>query len=368
MKISQIKKIKIFTVAIFLILLILGIFTWACYFKNINKSTDITKNNQQTHTKKSFIDDIDSRISVFETEWYESILKKKYLCMVDSIFTYITTGEISSKEVFKGEGNWLFYKTKTDGDPVADFTGENSFSEKQKNNIIKKVKKIQKDLQKQGIKFMLYIPANKERIYYEKIPKEYNHVNKSRTDLLVEEMKKNDINVVESKESLIKEKNINQIFYKYDSHWNKLGAYIGVYEALKKWDINMKPYNNRFLDDTTTKAKFDLVDMAGLNIFFNKDYNPVLIDNKSDYNGSCSNPGMFHYTNKKAVINKSVLLIGDSFRESMLPALGYEFQELYTIHRNDFKFSDLKFKPDYIMLQYVERYTGELEAVDNMFK
>ena len=69
-----------------------------------------------------------------------------------------------------------------------------------------------------------------------------------------------------------------------------------------------------------------------------------------------------HYTNEKALLAKKIFLIGDSFRTAMIPALSEVFQEVYVIHRSDYTPEMLEtVSPDYVVVEYVERYVGQMK-------
>lgn len=69
--------------------------------------------------------------------------------------------------------------------------------------------------------------------------------------------------------------------------------------------------------------------------------------------------GMSHFKNDNAMICGVVFLIGDSFRTSMVPLLGETFSDVYVVHRNSYEpemFNEVS--PDYLILEYVERYSS----------
>ena len=113
--------------------------------------------------------------------WW-SVYANYYLSRFDALTTYYGVGEISSSQVLAGSDNWLFYKTKSDGNPIADFEGTNSFTKQETDHIASLALSAQEEAQKRGMKFAILVAPNKESIYWENMPKNYRHAEISRTD------------------------------------------------------------------------------------------------------------------------------------------------------------------------------------------
>ncbi len=88
---------------------------------------------------------------------------------------------------------------------------------------------------------------------------------KSGTDIFVEYIKNNtDIKVVYPKEELLKYKGKYQLYYKYDTHWNSLGAYIGYTELTRILNIDNKSIESFKILEFDSSS----VDRT-LNVFYN---------------------------------------------------------------------------------------------------
>ena len=77
---------------------------------------------------------------------------------------------------------------------------------------------------------------------------------------------------------------------------------------------------------------------------------------------------MSYFKNENALISKKIFLVGDSFRTSMIPVLRKIFAEVYVVHRDCYtaKMID-EIKPEYLMVEYVERYSSELKKLKILF-
>ena len=85
----------------------------------------------------------------------------------------------------------------------------------------------------------------KENVYAEYVPDTYTHNEPSRADCLVDYLKTNGINILTSKEELLLNHSDYQLYYSYDTHWNQLGAYIGVKNVLQSWGMKMPALRER---------------------------------------------------------------------------------------------------------------------------
>lgn len=311
--------------------------------------------------------------------WDRSIYRKAELSRIDAVFTYLTTGEIASSQVICGNNGWMFYKSPNDGNSMADYEGTNRYTEKELNNMLEITLATQREAEERGIHFEILVPPNKENVYPEYMPKQYNHAPVSSTDILVECLRDGGVRICSPKTELIDYSNRAQIYYSFDSHWNQLGGYIGVRTALKEWGIDYPDLSERRIDTSLLKdcyhdsAVDDLARMAGLLSFFDneKEYieEGTLLPDWVKYGEEQNNGNLSVFLNKEAEIDNTVLLIGDSFRTALIPALREIFSRVYVIHRSSFRGEMLNtIQPDYLLMEYVERYSSEIGGIDFLFQ
>lgn len=318
---------------------------------------------------------IDGAVNHVNRLWERSIYKKAKWSRIDSVYTYCATGEIASVQVICGSDGWLFYKSGNGGDTVADYEGKNYYSEEELKRFLQPVFKTQEMLEKREIQFALMVSPNKESIYSDYMPKQYHHEPVSRTDLLLKYLEDNDIHAVSPKESLLDSKSEYQLYYPNDSHWNQLGAYIGVKDILSLWNIELPELSERTVISFELKGNYhegandDLARMAGLIAF---------VDHEMEYQvegtiqpdweafGAEQTQGVLsHFINDTADIQKTLFLIGDSFRFSMVPVLSKVFRDVYVIHRDSYMPEMLDtVQPDFLISEYVERFSEEIANAD----
>lgn len=324
------------------------------------------------------INDLDQYVKNIDSMWFSSMFKKQYLSRIDSIYTYYATGEIASSQVIKGEENWLFYKSINDGDTIGDFEGTNRYTNTEMASMLATALWTQKELEARGIKFAIIVAPNKENIYWEYMPDTYTHRSISSTDILIDFLDENGVNIINPKEELSDKHLEFQLYYLYDTHWNQLGAYIGVKNVLESWNINIPALEERTISSVSLSDNYnccgedDLAQMIGLREkVFNDDLeyeiNGLGFMNWNRYLVEQDNNEVSSYLNPKAQMQVSILLVGDSFRSAMIPALRETFSEVYVTHRSYYTAELLEeINPEYLIVEYVERYSKQINNIDSI--
>lgn len=320
----------------------------------------------------SLIQQFDEVVTQLDDVWYEEIYWKKYLNAIHSVFVYRTLQEIPGNQVVAGKDNWLFYVEKIENDTLADYEGINRYKEEEMEEFLRVIFENQRQMEERGIQFVTLVAPNKENVYPEYMPDYYIHNPVSNTDVLVEYLKENGVSVVSAKEDMRKLSGQYQLYYPYDSHWNQLGAYVAAGSALRQFGISAEALENREIIAYPLKGNYhegawsDLANMSGLNYILDDEMEfevagcPKIDWNQ--YNINHYSHQISHYSNESAPVEGKVFLIGDSFRTAMVPAMCETYKEVYVIHRNDYIPAMLEeIQPDYVILEYVERYVNQMK-------
>ncbi len=317
----------------------------------------------------------------FEDTWKTYFFRSGLWSNCDSIWTYYLTGQLQSEEVVLGSNGWLFFKAVNDSDTIADFEGTNSYSSEDYTKCEEGLEKLERYCDQNGIRYAVVFAPNKENVYPEFMPRKYRHVPVSRTDKLASEMQKRGYNVVNPKETLMDSKDpLMQDYYSYDTHWNQIGAYRGVRMCLDSMDISTVPLENLETDKFDLKnfgyhtgAMDDLAQMVGMReLSFNKDNEYIIKDfpeiDWENYERGSELGEVVSFRNDKAERDAKLLLVGDSFRNAMIPSLLYYFSDVYVLHQGTFDIQDIEaIEPDYLIIEYVERYSERVFELDNIF-
>jgi hypothetical protein len=260
--------------------------------------------------------------------------------------------------VVEGEDGWYFYCLKNS---LRNFQNLDVFTEQEMRDALQRLKKIDTWCKMHGIKFYYFIAPDKNKVYGEylkAIPKTYPD-SRSRAALWVDYVKKNsDIKILYPLEELKKERNNALLYYKLDTHWNFMGAYLGYGELMN-----------------VIKKDFpDLPEFKAVSYLEQKEYNGdlyMLAPNivKKDHS-------IYQYPNLPSQFFKDtslqipyrlvnpfgkykVFFMRDSFCNGMLPFFHYSFQDIYASWQFAMKNEDLtrliSEKTDIVILEHVER-------------
>lgn len=317
------------------------------------------------------LDDLTGRIDNF---WYVNVCRNNEWIGMDSAVTYMVTGEISSSQVLLGKEGWLFYKSVFDNDPIGDYDGTKQFSQNELEMMGQGALRVQNAMEERGIRFTVLLCPNKENVYAAYMPENYLHAEKSRTDLLAAYLEKEGVSVVNLKEDMVRQSADYPLYYSYDTHWNQLGGYVGTENLLRSWGITIPPLNERKIlslglwDCANRECNDDLAGLAQLRFAFDDEQEHVVEGTFPVNWNNIESEEYLCFENPDAVCEDKVLLVGDSFRRAMLPSLCEEFREVYVVHRKYYKTGMLdEIRPDYVIAEYVERYSGEMQEMESLF-
>jgi hypothetical protein len=327
-----------------------------------------------------YIQMLDGYIDKADSTWYNAMYKKANLSRVDIYYTYSLTKEIVSSQVVKGNGSWLFYKSATDGNPIGDYEGTNRYSSSKMNNILNQALATQEELKSRNIKLAIMVAPNKENIYSEYMPDIYTQADISSTDILIDYLAENGVNIVSPKQELLANHDEFQLYYSYDTHWNQLGAYIGVKNVLESWNISKPTLAERSISSYNLAGNYhacgedDLAKMVGMRESLFNDEIEYEVENTGvmnwkEFEDELNNNDVQYFYNPNAQINAKLLLVGDSFRTSMIPSLRETFSDVYVVDRSSYSTKFLnEIEPEYMIAEYVERYSSYIEKISSLVK
>lgn len=251
---------------------------------------------------------------------------------------------IESKTVLLGKDGWLFYKAADDGDSMSDYKGTNHYSTDKMKEIQKKLEDDARVIKSKGSKLVLFMVPNKESVYSEYMPDNVKRKSqKTRMDLFADYLQKNSkLNVVYPKEEIMAAKAMYQTYYKTDTHWNQIGAFISIMALKEKVDHNYDSLESVQFKAQKNDYAGDLAKLCKMTDTFNDDIKYAL-DKKS--------------VNKDIKSKKRVLLVGDSFSELMTDELDMYFKDVKRIDIWSYHLSEVEdYKPDIVVWECVERY------------
>lgn len=266
----------------------------------------------------------------------------------------------SSQNVIIGKNGWFFF---TGESTLSDYTKTTIYSDDDKQKKYDLLIETQNKLKNKNIDFYIFAIPNKETVYSDKLkgvvsqnPRKYTKAE----DLLNYLQKDSQFKIIYPKDVLIEARKNYDTYYKYDTHWNDYGAYLGVLELMKFFDKNFKSTN--VVIDFELNRNGDLAKMNLTTNATNKE--PVVNDFYDDINATCENINNYSFcSSDKPLYGENILFVGDSFRLATIKYLSKLFNNSVFVHLQDYDESLLdKYNIDIVIFEFVERYswyTGE---------
>ena len=308
----------------------------------------------------------------YEEYFNDHLPYRTQMIEINSLVDFWVFQQSPVRKVIVGKDGWLFYNPEgTDGDPIADYNGMNLYSEDQLDFVAEHLVQIRDELKQQGKRFIVLIPPNKECVYGTSfLPDGYVSDNTiTRADQVVQWLRnRTDLEIIYPKTEILSA--INQypqydLYYKTDTHWNAIGAYIGACQLLKQLDIELPGLDQ--LECEAMGYSGDLASMMGLSKYlqYDKQYCLAGYTAENTIKGEQLEEGNSNqtlYTNSCA-IDQSVFVVRDSFSEAIMPILASQFQSCFFVHRASYTPDLLKQYPsDVVVLEVVERYLDYLSG------
>lgn len=316
-------------------------------FKKDEKVSDVVKGHE-LETKKD-----KSGVKGAVDSFTSNLTGKKEGAKAASEVTKKTSGNIyiESTQVLLGKEDWLFYKSTEDGDPISDYQGINHYDEATMQAVADKLTNERNQFANYGIDFYILSIPNKSSVYPEYMPDTIERKDTtSRTDLLMKYLEENtDLNVVDAKPILEKAKKKKQVYYKSDTHFNQIGAFVTVQALKDKIDGKTDSLKDVKFDKVMNNYSGDLACLCDMQDTFNDDI---------QYQLDAAT------VNTKIKSNKRILVIGDSFSEVMQSIMSQYFAEVKTVNIWSFEPSLLdEYKPDIVVWEHAERYTDRFNWI-----
>lgn len=314
------------------------------------------------------IDSYKTYAEEYEEYFNDSIPFRNNLVTLNTAIDYFVFNRSTSTRVTVGKDNWLFYVYTEDGDPIGCYQGTNLFSNEELEAMAQNCLEVQAYLNEQGKEFIIFVAPNKERIYYDKMPKQYGLPADTYQALQVVEYLRNntDIRVVYPYDELMqaKESLEQNIYYKTDTHWNWIGGYVGTTALMRELGIEMPGIEG---DEVTITTSGDIAgDLAGmLNLkkqlaYIDHEYTVEGYDTHNVENIEWDFVTVFVY-HAEGADPRRIYVYRDSFASYMSPYIGSQFTDTYMRYRNTYTYEDfVEQNSDIFVYETVERYIGDL--------
>lgn len=339
-------------IAIAFVLLILSVPT-ATLIKNAVSGSDSPTGEVETQLSE---DGAFVRMQNRITDFTKHMVMRKGLIRFNTELTLCMSGRsyIESTQVLLGRDNWLFYKTEVDGHPLMDYMGTNCFTEKQLEEVADNLTRIRDGIEAYGCRFVVVNCPNKEQIYSEYMPETVVRISdESRADQIAAYLQTNtDLEYIYLKDALLKAKETceKELYFKTDTHWNQVGAFIGMQAVFEQLYGDSRPEDSVSFVLAETDFSGDLASIAGVKEEF-------AIDNSYVFDKSSVDPLQHR--------DETILLIGDSFSDFFMVIAQAYYDEVYTVRTGDFTMELLEeYDPDLVVWESVERYMNVFRSTN----
>ena len=308
-------------------------------------------------------------INDYPTYFNENFGYRDTLIYIHSLIKYKFFKVSSTDDVELGKSDWLFLRNH--GFNFLDYyRNKNLFSEQELEEWKNIFQKRQDWLSTRGIDYYVVIAPNKSTIYPEYVNPKYNKVHpKSKLDQLIKYLDENsDITIIDLSERLLKYKQKNQLYFRNDTHWNSLGAYVAYTQIIDFLKIKYPNLKSLSLDNDVNiseeKYKGDLSRMLGLEDEWIEDTNIITIKNPNAI--ISHNDGSQFSTKVKNANLPKMVMFRDSFAALLQPFLSENFSHATYIFQDNFDTVFIgKEKPDIVIQQFVERKLSLPPPKDN---
>ena len=240
--------------------------------------------------------------------------------------------QIMADKTLIGRFNWLYYA----GDNVLDyFTGANIPTEEEFIHYAELVNRLKELCDARGITPVIMFMPNKEQAYPEYLPT-LDVVNTYKRTAQIRDYLNayTSVPVIYPLVELQGAELYWQVYYKYDTHWNHMGAFIGLQTLYKTLGMELtNPLSISSYEAAADRA--DLVSIGGLSpeTYFGDTETIPVYRNDITVEGLDLFADSIHTYSNSSNICKLVML-SDSYREMMEPYITKDFSECVIAHRN----------------------------------
>ncbi len=185
-------------------------------------------------------------------------------------------GPMTEHSIYIGKNDFMFFGTSID-----DYTGNSVMSGSRLNKIAKMMNDRDAWAKENDIKLYLVIAPNKSSVYPEYVPEKLTAADKTNADVIVEHLAENStVEVIDLRQPLIdaKAEYGDTLFYKYDTHWNNNGGFVGYSEIMRRINEDVPgAYTLEKSDFNIEEQETYMKDMAYYLGYYNRytDFGPV---------------------------------------------------------------------------------------------
>lgn len=285
---------------------------------------------------------------------------RKQLLHFNAVARVKWIGISSSPLTLLGKDGWLYY---LDGNSLDYYYDTGTFDDDQLAAMRVKFNRRRAELSKRGTEYIFMVAPSKDTIYPEYIPDRLKKVkDESMLDRIMSHMNRySEFRILDLRPALFEAKRNMRVFYKTDTHWNQLGAYVVYSETAREMKkrfpaVQVKPLH-RFKIETKILEMGDLTAILGFmretdepDYFLTLPGSRVKLRRFMD-----NNVRMVESENPDGEIRRAVIF-HDSFFTTVTPFLAEHFQTALFVWRDDLDMALVEREsPDIVIQEIAER-------------
>jgi len=270
-----------------------------------------------------------------------------------------------------GENGFLFYNMQDDH--IFDsYSNTNLFSQSRLDTAYKMHLNLKSKLDSLNIKYVMGYWPNKHTVYPEYLPfamKIQIQSDTSLADQVVEYFNKREILFFDLSDDMIKAKEENQLYRKFDTHWNKYGAY-DAYRSFCRHTFPVLGLTSFSLNDFeinySNSRKGDLTNLLGVDSISNYyEKKPEFVFKGNSYleidSEGLPSQTTFTTLNENCRNQTVVLVFRDSYTTAFIQFLSLHYYKVIYIWNNSPDMKTIQIaKPNIVIAVSVERYLPAL--------
>ncbi len=278
----------------------------------------------------------------------------------------ITASAAASGPVIYADDGWVLYKGE-DNNIIQDFQGTNLFSLTQLESLRQNLGTFRDTLSSHGTEFIIFIAPNREQVYSDKMPSSYGPLTSyTRAQQVCDYLTSAGFRVVypidELKEAVEDYPGLD-FYYRTDTHWDELGAYVGAKALMAELGIEMPsidelsivpmPHESQdisnLIGQKLTDTRYDVAGYADRGIDTYEDIDLFI-----------------HHTTKEGMDDRKVLLAGDSFLLALYPYVSQEFSDVTACNDKTLDIPGLmeSVEPNIYIYEVIERFLDTMLTGD----
>ena len=297
--------------------------------------------NHENYENRNFVDfedvtgaELKDKSSTFDSFINDTVPFKNELTAFNAYLNLKLFNTVQNDKVLLGKDGWLFHKNVDDSKSIDDYQGLDHYTREELASITEKLITLDKILAEKGVEFKFIIPPNKEQVYSRYMPDSIPVLDISKTQQLADYVNANSrVCLIYPREYLLNLSETEHIYYKYDTHWNNLGALRGI-------QLLFDGFEQAQSYVTDAQPLMDLANVSSL-------YPYVTLDEYYEINANAQPTG------------KNLCLLHDSFGDMMRPIL----EQAYTVTDMKYAYFSQFYIPedtDILLIEINERYLYRL--------